>query len=176
MRGGEKDAPAVPIRKATGCEVEFINAGNDEKVVAAENREYERDQIRRGLRHVNKLSDAQIDAVTDRVIMGESIARIADELRVGKNALAQRVKQRCGLLYLRKWQQSVSFDCLRAELLLRRALSAGDDPRWGKIALDVLRYRAEVLGFDRANPLPDSQVRVAGMTTTQIFDIFAERL
>ena len=169
MRYGEKESPQPTIRRASETEVEFLNAGNSEAEIRQEERRLTKTG-RKAFRHVDKLSDAQIDAATDRVIMGESVARLAEELMVSKNALAKRIKARCGLLYMRKWQQSVSFDCLRAELLLRRALANEDDPRWAKIGLDVLRYRAEVLGFDKVNPNPETQVRVAGLTQTQVFE------
>ena len=113
MRYGEKESPQPTIRRASETEVEFVNAGNSEAEIQQEERRLTKTG-RKAFRHVDKLSDAQIDAATDRVIMGESVARLAEELMVSKHALAKRIKARCGLLYMRKWQQSVSFDCLRA--------------------------------------------------------------
>ncbi len=176
VRYGEKDAkPAPRIRRAKKREVEFINAGNDVTVEEEEIKSSKNGKSL-GLRHVDKLSDFQIDAASDRVIMGESIAKVAQELRVSANALAKKIKIRCGMLYQRKWQQSVAYDCLRAELLLKKAMYNEEDPRWAKIALDVLRYRAEVLGFEKVNPNSETAVRVAGLTQTQVFEAIAERL
>lgn len=173
MRPGERDGRPMPkVRRARKREVEFLTSGNEipdppgEKKIGP----------RRGIRQIRSLSDRQIDEACDRVILGESILKLAEELNVNKDALAKAIKVRCGLMYMRKWQQSVGFDCLRAELLLKRALAHPEDPRWTRLALDVLEYRAKVLGFDRVNPTPDTTIRVAGLTTSEIFEAIAERV
>lgn len=127
---------------------------------------------------VNRLSDFQIDAATDRVILGERIADVAADLGVGVNPLAKKIKTRCGMLYLRKWQQSVQFDCLRAEFMLKASLRnvvETDDPRWVANGLKILEYRAKVLGFAAVSPI-DQTLRVAGMNQDEVFDKILEKL
>ena len=181
MRKGEdKGRPMPKIRRAKKREVEFINAGENVKPSQRVYDEPEPKKYKKGPRPgqkmVKSLSDRQIDDACDRAIMGESILKLAEELNVSKDGLARAIKVRCGMMYLRKWQQSVSFDCLRAELILKRALAHPEDPRWSKIALDVLAYRAKVLGFDRVNPESDETIRVAGMTCTEVFDEVLSRM
>lgn len=181
MRRGEENGRPIPqVRRAKRREVEFINSGNDVPQSELIYDEPQKGDGKRGpkpgLKQVRKLSDRQIDDACDRVILGESILKIAEELKVNKDALARAIKVRCGMMYLRKWQQSVSYDCLRAELLLKRAMAHPEDPRWTRIALDVLAYRAKVLGFERVNPETDATIRVAGMTQSEIFAAFAKRL
>lgn len=176
MRKGEKEGRGIPkVRRAGKREVEFINSGTEERPVN-DDAEPKKRGPRDGYRRIEKLSDSQIDEACDRVILGESILKLAEELKVNKDALAKAIKVRCGMMYMRKWQQSVNYDCLRAELLLKRALAHPEDSRWAKLALDVLEYRAKVLGFDRVSPTPDTTIRVAGMTQSEIFEAIAGRL
>ena len=176
MRFGERDGRPIPkVRRARKREVEFLNAGNDIPDEPADTGKKKRGP-KEGLRQVRKLSDRQIDEACDRVILGESILKLAEELRVNKDALAKAIKVRCGMMYMRKWQQSVSYDWLRAELRLKRSMAHPEDPRWTRLALDVLEYRAKVLGFDRVNPAPETTIRVAGLTTSEIFEAIAERV
>lgn len=181
MRKGEDTGRPIPkVRRAKKREVEFLNSGDNVKPTELIYDEPEKGDVKRGpkpgLRQVRKLSDRQIDEACDRVILGESILKIAEELKVNKDALARAIKVRCGMMYLRKWQQSVSYDCLRAELLLKRAMAHPEDPRWTRIALDVLAYRAKVLGFERVNLESDSTIRVAGMTYAEVFEELADRM
>ncbi len=181
MRKGEDTGRPIPkIRRAKRREVEFLNAGNNVKPTELIYDEPEKGDVKRGpkpgLKQVRKLSDRQIDDACDRAIMGESIVKLAEEFKVNKDALARAIKVRCGMMYLRKWQQSVSYDCLRAEILLQRAMSHPEDPRWTRIGLDVLAYRAKVLGFERVNPETDTTIRVAGMSQSEIFAAIAERM
>ena len=181
MRKGEENGRPIPkVRRAKKREIEFLNSGDNVKPKDFIYDEPEKGTVKRGpkqgLRQVNKLSDRQIDEACDRVILGESIIKLAEELKVNKDALARAIKVRCGMMYLRKWQQSVSYDCLRAELLLKNAMAHPEDPRWSRLALDVLAYRAKVLGFERVNPNEEeTTIRVAGMTDKEIFEAILAR-
>lgn len=170
QRFGEDKAIPVPrVRKAKKKEVEFLTA--DATPTDDEPKRAKR-------RPITKLSDAQIDAASDRVIMGERISKIADELNVNTDALAKKIKKRVGMTYMRLWQQSVAFDCLRAEMLLNKSLTAfmeTQDAKSGRLALDVLSYRAKVLSFGAVNPEEES-TRVAGYTKEELYDAIIEKL
>ena len=178
-RFGEANATPVPrVRKASALEKEFIRAGNGPDDEADATPAPVEGKKRAKRRSINKLSDGQIDDATDRIIMGESLAKLADELNVNVDMFAKKIKTRLGMRYMREWQQSVRFDCLRAELILQRSLRGfceeGDVPS-GRLALDVLNYRAKVLSFGAVNPEEQSQ-RVAGLSQEELFDAIMERL
>ncbi|MDO5309304.1 MAG: hypothetical protein Q4G03_07415 [Planctomycetia bacterium] len=176
MRFGEANAiPAPTIRKATANEKEFLKSGNEPGRAVFQTSP---GQKRPKRRPITKLSDAQIDAATDRVIMGELISRVADDLNVNRDQLAKKIKTRVGMLYMRLWQQSTAYDCLRAEFILKTALQtfvANNDVKAGRLALDVLDYRARVLSFGAVNP-NDEPARVAGMTREEVFKSIIEKL
>ena len=187
-RFGEKDAVPVPrVRKATRNEREFLRTGNgpddeDDERERDESDESDEDgatrKKRAKRRNISKLSDAQIDDATDRVIMGESIVKIAEELNVNLDQLSKKIKKRVGMRYMREWQQSVRFDCLRAEMILQKSLKAfmtEGDVSDGRLALDVLGYRAKVLSFGAVNPNEQSK-RVAGLTREEIFKEIIDKL
>lgn len=123
---------------------------------------------------VSKLSDFQLDEAMNEVVMGERVSVVAQRLGVSAPALAEKMKARFGLEYMRDWQQSVAFDCLRAEIVLKHALKAtldSDDyngPKWGTLVLRVLEYRAKVLGFGAVNP-QEQTIRVAGLDRDEVF-------
>lgn len=125
-------------------------------------------------RQVSRLSDNQIDEAMNEVVMGERVAVVAERLGVAPGPLAEKMKARFGLEYMRDWQQSVAFDCLRAEIVLKHALKAtldSDDyngPKWGTLVLRVLEYRAKVLGFGAVNP-QEQTIRVAGLDRDEVF-------
>ncbi len=174
-RFGEKKAiPVKRLRKATPQEKEFIRLGND---FDDEDDDFapERD---RAVKRISKISDRKIEEATDRVIMGESIGALAKELNVTEEALAKKIKTYVGMRYMREWQQSVRFDCLRAELILKRSLTdfvESGNVGSGKLALEVLNYRAKVLSFGAVNPQEQS-IRVAGLTQEQLFNAILEQL
>ena len=174
IRFGEEKAIPVPrVRKASKKEAEFLNAGNDRDEEPGDG-----DKPRAKRRPITKLSDAQIDDATDRVIMGTRLSKIADELNVNCDALAKKIKKRVGMTYMRLWQQSVAFDCLRAEMLLNKSLTAFTeqaDVKNGRLALDVLSYRAKVLSFGAVNPQEES-TRVAGLSKEELYDAILEKL
>ncbi len=75
-----------------------------------------------------------------------------------------------------KWQRSVAYDYLRAELLFNKAMYNEEDTRWAKLTLNVLRYSAEVLRIEKVNHNSETTVRVARLTQTQVFKTNSERL
>ncbi|MBQ9873556.1 MAG: hypothetical protein IJM30_03745 [Thermoguttaceae bacterium] len=132
---------------------------------------------RKQYRNCDKISEKQLDDALDRVVMGERIATIAEELGVGVKSLALRMRKRCGMIYMKAWQNSVQYDCLRAEIVLKRALKGliadeGDGAKWGSLALKVLEYRAKALGYGAVNPA-DQTIRVAGLSQEDVFDQIA---
>lgn len=121
---------------------------------------------------IDSLTIEQIGVAADRVIMGERVATVAKDFNVSATALAEKIKSWCGTAYMRAWQQSVNYDCLRAELLLNKSLKGAldaDNVAWGSLALKILEYRAKVLGFASVNP-QDQTPRVAGLSREDVFE------
>ena len=121
---------------------------------------------------IGSLTVEQIGVAADRVILGERVATVAKDFGVSPTQLADKIKDWCGTAYMRAWQQSVNYDCLRAELLLNKSLKGAldaDNVAWGSLALKILEYRAKVLGFATVNP-QDQTPRVAGLSRDDVFD------
>lgn len=164
--------PALEIHQADDVEKEFIeSAGDVEKppVPLKRARKYE-------ICPIGKLSDNQINDAADRVVMGASIAKVAEELGVNPKDLSRKIKERMGILYMRGWQQSIKYDCVRNERILKSAMERLDEsPKWGKLALECLAYRARILGFEHQRP-EETSIRVAGMSQEQVFAEIVKKL
>lgn len=169
--GNEENKPLV-AHVETAQEKEFIESCDD--VPAVPKKLLPLGET--GTIPVNRLTEQQLDEACDRIVMGSSIYELANELRVSSRALARVLKERMGTLYLRRWQQSIKFDCLRAEAILKTAMGHLDEaPKWGKLALEVLSYRARVLGFENAR-MEETTIRVAGMSQSEIFAEIKKKL
>lgn len=149
-----------------------------ERLLDEAEREPETVEIKVPRRTIDALSEEELDEALERVIIGERIKAIADEYGVSQEALSLLLRKRCGLFYLKSWQNAIKFDCLRGELILNRAMRElnGENPapKWGALALDVLAYRARVLGFDRKDDANKEQtIRVAGLGADEIFETIA---
>ena len=124
----------------------------------------------------SKLSDRQLDEAADAIIMGRTISAVAKELDVDPKSLGSVIRERIKLNYQRVWQQSIRFDALRAEKILYEALSrVSESPKWGKLALEVLAYRARVLGFEKTT-LQETSIRVAGLSKIELYQEAIKRL
>lgn len=130
-----------------------------------------------GARHVADLSNFELDNALDRALTGERIATIAEEINVNRSELSKALKKRAGFVYLRTWQNSIRYDCLRVEMLLKRAFAGINDDiegaKWGAIILRCLEYRAKILGYDNVNDATQT-LRVAGMNQAEVFNTVTE--
>lgn len=127
---------------------------------------------------VGVLSDEQIETTAQRVLKGEPLSMIARELNVNAIRLAEKIKDYIKKAHLQEWQQTIQYDCLRAEMLLNQALEGaltGGDVRWAALAVKVLEYRAKVLGFGQQQPTEET-TRVAGLSREDIFDRIIAKL
>lgn len=178
MEDEREEGPELPdspylLHRETAQEKEFIDSCDDVPETGTELTKVGGRGIRSPL---DKLTDEQINDVCDKVVMGTSITKLASELGVNSTELSRAVKTRMGTLYLRRWQQSVNFDCLRAEVILKTAMGRLDEaPKWGKLALEVLAYRARILGFENTT-LEETTVRVAGLSQAEIFAEIKKKL
>lgn len=166
------DHPALEIHQETEQETEFIDSGKDAPAVPS--------VLKRGRKYeicpIEKLSENQINDACDRIVMGSTVAQVAKELGVNTTALSRKVKERMGILYMRRWQQSIHFDALRAEKILHSAMDRLDEsPKWGKLALEVLAYRSRILGFENQK-MEETSIRVAGMSQSEIFAEIKKKL
>lgn len=166
------DHPALEIHQETEQEKEFIDAGGDAPAVPAPLKPARK----KGVCPVDKMSENQIQDACDRIVMGSTVSEVAKELNVSPMALSRKVKERMGILYMRRWQQSINFDALRAEKILHSAMERIDEsPKWGKLALEVLSYRSRVLGFENQT-VGETSIRVAGMSQSEIFAEIKKKL
>ena len=119
------------------------------------------------------LTAADMNVILDRVLCGESISSIASEIGADSKVLTKKLRRFAGLTYMRTWQNTVKYDCLRVEMIIRHSFAGINDeidgPKWAAIALKALEYRARVLGYGAISE-GDTTLRVAGMNQEQIFD------
>lgn len=124
----------------------------------------------------SKLSRMQLDDAADAVLLGRSVVDVARELGVDPKSLNSAVRELLVSKYQRLWQRSIGFDALRAERILHESLSRlSESPKWGKLALEVLAYRARILGFEKTT-LQETSIRVAGLSKVELYQEAIKRL
>lgn len=174
-KGVRMDGEKIQVKdfhKENKKETEFIDSGNDAPSVPET---LSRCRKKR-LHPVDKLTREQLNNACDKIIMGTPVSEVAEQMGVNAQALSRRVKEQMGCLYMRRWQQSIAYDSLRAERILRTAMDRLDEsPKWCKVALEVLSYRSRVLGFEHQQ-MEEATIRVAGMSQAEIFAEIKKRL
>lgn len=105
-----------------------------------------------GLYVLKGVTEEQLETAMDKVVFGSTISKEATILGVSPNHLARAINSRYRLRRLRAWQKDVDYDLIRVERLLNIAyveLEKDPSPKWAKVVLDVLAYRARVLGLEK---------------------------
>lgn len=181
-----------PRQKLTDAEREAQRVAKEARRLERERKKAERDaqrEIKRAERsakwlnshrrvRITMITDEQIEEAAQRVLKGEPLSTISRQLNVNALRLAEKIKDYVKKYHLQEWQQSVQYDCLRAEMLLNAAMDGAlvqGDSRWAALAVKVLEYRAKVLGFGQEQPQEDTQ-RVAGLSREDIFDRIIAKL
>lgn len=116
-----------------------------------------------GLYVLKGVTEEQLESAMDRVVFGSTISKEASILGVSSNHLARAINSRYRLRRLRAWQKDVDYDLIRVERLLNIAyveLEKDPSPKWAKVVLDVLAYRARVLGLEKGEYTRET-VRIA---------------
>lgn len=122
-----------------------------------------KDPEKEGLYVLKGVSEEQLEAAMDRVVFGSTISKEAARLNVPAKNLARAINSRYRLRRLRAWQKDVDYDLIRVERLLEISYAEMENdpsPKWAKVILDVLAYRARVLGLEK-NEITRETFRIA---------------
>ena len=122
-----------------------------------------KDPEKEGLYVLKGVSEEQLEAAMDKVVFGSTISKEAARLNVPAKNLARAINSRYRLRRLRAWQKDVDYDLIRVERLLEISYAEMENepsPKWAKVILDILAYRARVLGLEK-NEITRETFRIA---------------
>lgn len=122
-----------------------------------------KDPGKEGLYVLKGVSEEQLEAAMDKVVFGSTISKEAARLNVPAKNLARAINSRYRLRRLRAWQKDVDYDLIRVERLLEISYAEMENepsPKWAKVILDILAYRARVLGLEK-NEITRETFRIA---------------